>query len=313
MNTIRLGNSRANQRLRIVGAVILAGWLVMAGAVQAESPWRRLARAISPNAQAPVKEEAALRQGPAGGPLTLQQQAELEAYGQMAEVPDEFSSGTLPGSYAPVNATLSQGITGLAVGSRGASQAINLGLESEDNPMFAVNLFKDPEILRMLGDEPRFVYDPGDRPDPMLLPWVRNLAIYTELSTKAEVMVASGEYAAAVGIYQQIMGLNDPRFSMSARGKIDEIMAMQNAADAQALASVVDTQVVVELPSWVEDNTTGIVADGQSNLCLVGDFMLRPGDSVPNYPEVLVATVGQGVVTYQVQNETFEVALKDEE
>ena len=42
---------------------------------------------------------------------------------------------------------------------------------------------------------------------------------------------------------------------------------------------------------------------------MVGEYMLTVGETLPNYPEVKVASIEDDRVFYQVRNQTFEVEL----
>ena len=43
---------------------------------------------------------------------------------------------------------------------------------------------------------------------------------------------------------------------------------------------------------------------------LVGDFLLKIGDSIPNYPEVRIATIEKQLVTYEIADEKFNVDVR---
>jgi hypothetical protein len=42
----------------------------------------------------------------------------------------------------------------------------------------------------------------------------------------------------------------------------------------------------------------------------VGDFLLKVGDSIPNYPEVKIAAIQKENVTYQISGQSFDVTVK---
>ncbi len=316
MNREREREMRTNQPVRadlVRGGIrwgLLTAALLVALPATAESPWRRLARTLSTEPQTTlpaVPQDERLRgvEGMTTGMPTL------------PEVPDEgtlipavYGDAATTGVAAPAGGA---GALAALQGPKSESGKISLGLESEDAPVMATDLFQQPEIRQMLGDEPRFVYNPNGRPDPMLLPWVRNEAIFKELSAQAEALEEAGEYDAAIALYQRIQRMGDPRFNLIAQDKIMAIAQAQAAQVQSAMAEAYVPEIKVELPNWVAENTTGVIVGEDRSLCLVGDFMLAEGEALPNYPEVRVAAISDKLVTYQVQHETFEVELKHEQ
>jgi hypothetical protein len=279
-------------------AAVLLLALAVTGPSFAESPWQRLSRAISPKAKLDAAELAA--------DGVRQQRDDAGNAMIAAEVPNE---GTADVAYA---AETGGGMTGLALAGGKGAGGVDLGREVDENAtMFATDLFKNAEILRMLGDRPRFVYQTNNRPDPMLVPWVRNQAIYNELSSQADALVEQGNVDGAVELYQRILAMNDIRFDALVRAKLTEISATQQQKDL-ALAETQPASEIVELPPWVYDNTNGVIIDPGKDLCLVGEYLLKKGDALPNYPDIFIDTISGKKVSYRYKDKTFEVALKDE-
>ncbi|MCL5270630.1 MAG: hypothetical protein M1457_08805 [bacterium] len=191
-------------------------------------------------------------------------------------------------------------------------KASDVGLESQDDPdRMAENLFKNPEILRLLGDKPRFIYNPGGRPDPMLVPWVRDAVIFEELSTIAEGLLAGNKVGEAKQVFQRIIQMNNPRYTMAAQARLAQIMTAEEAAAAAKAGEQQITEEQIQLPPWVQDNTSGVIVSPGGNLCLVGDFLLKVGDCLPNYPEVSVTGITNNTVTYAIRNKHFDVTLEN--
>lgn len=225
-----------------------------------------------------------------------------EAPADMANVPEgavvEEQEGSLLSTI---------GLPMLGEGKKKNQTQINLGLESEE-PKTLESIFSDPEVKSMLGESPRFVYNANDRPDPMIFPPVRNAAIYMELSKEAEQLIADGKYRDALGVYQKILDLKDRRFILDTKNKIATLSAEIGAIAAANTA--MSLEPIYELPEWVRENTNGILLDPKKPMCLVGDYLLKQGDPVPNYPEVKVASIEKERVTYRVANQSFEVPVK---
>lgn len=228
-----------------------------------------------------------------------------------AEIPEEFrndfgapkSSGAIPQA----------GTIGLpqarerSRGSRGNASEINFGKEYEEVGSVR-DLFTDAEALRMLGDNPRFVYASISAPDPMIFPPVRNAAMYTELTYDAEALIEAGEFGKAVRLYKMVLDLGDPRYSAEMRNEIAKLNAEIGATAVVLEASDLDD---VQLPTWISENTNGVLYAKDDPMCLIGDFLLHVGDELPNYPQVKVTRVGKQSVTFQVAGrKEFEIEVK---
>jgi hypothetical protein len=195
-----------------------------------------------------------------------------------------------------------------AGGQRSRGEAnINLGKESDDVGS-VINLFDDPEVRRMLGDNPRFIYGALQSPDPMIFPPVRNAAIYSELTQQADRLIKQNKLAEAQELYKRILDLDDKRYMLEMRNKIAQLNNRMGAA-----RMVLDDEMIldVKLPQWVRVNTRGILYDETDPMVLVGDYTLHVGDPIPSHPEVRVESVGKRTVSYRVSDrESFNVAVK---
>lgn len=283
-------------------SICLVFLLALTPASQAESPWRSLARMVAPK---PIATQA-----DTNNPETYENGL-MRLKNSSASAGENLQEGMLAPDQAngyPAN------ISGLAVANSKSQSSIDLGLESDDQGDFlATDLFRRPEIRHLLGDSPRFIYDTAQRPDPMLVPWVRRSAIFNELSMQARDAMAVENYELAANLYHRIFDLNDPRFTEVARSKIEEIISKQSdlkVAETMAIAQV-DQEDLVELPVWVIDNTTGVIIDSGSDVCLIGDYVLAEGSTLPNYPEVMIASIERKRVIYQIREQSFEVILEN--
>ena len=291
----------------------LSAFGLCAATAQAESPWNSLARLIAPPQAAEAQAQAAaLEQTMQGAPTN---QAVPEVRDEFGSVPEagpqdrRLVASLNPGaSRNPAVRTYSNFTEDKD------APSLNLGSESQDTEaLHATDLFNSPEMLRLLGDEARFRYDPAGRPDPMLVPWVRSKAIFTELTANAQKMMEQNRLDEAVSLYQRILELNDTRYTAIAMEKIEEIAQMQNEM-ARAAMQAANPQVIeenIELPSWVAENTTGVIVSPTERLCLVGEHMLMIGDAVPDFPDVVVGSIDNDLVTYQIRQKNFEVVLEN--
>jgi hypothetical protein len=276
--------------------LVLLALAALTGAAAAESPWQSLARKISP-------QGIQSRLAPASEPVMV------------PAVGDEMGAEGVP-VYNAAPALSPSPQPALPNPSKAAVEAMqkkanDIGLESQDNPSeMARNLFDNPEIRRLLGDNPRFIYNPAGKPDPMLVPWVRDAVIFEELSMIAAGMLANNQTAEAKQVYHRIIEMKNPRYTVVAQACLAQIMTAEEVATTAA--QNVDQPVPeaqIQLPEWVNSNTSGVIVSPGRNLCLVGDFMLHVGDNLPNYPEVTVAGITSDTVTYSIRNKVFEVHL----
>lgn len=305
--------------------LVAAAFTLLCGAItHAQSPWSALAQAVTAKTKAEATQKAAREQ---------QQLAQAQA--DSAQKPQDGKGGLVNDPSLGVSHGY-QGIkpdTELAAAHvRGAISAIaeklptigardtapSLGSELEETTSsLAVNLFQDPEIRKLLGDNPRFVYDPAGKSDPMVVPWVRRAAIIKELMARADKELEAGKADRAVSIYKRILDMRDQRFFAAVQLKLSELAKLEqvdaaNLVKAQALQSASEK---VDLPVWVHENTVGVLLDkkgGRGALCLVGEYMLHIGEAIPNYPEITVGAIGEKSVTYRYRNHEFNVELNNQ-
>ena len=197
---------RTGAARRFAAAAIVLALVMATEPVRAESPWSTLSRWVSPTAQQPAAATAQ-----AGRMAALNDESLGVTRGFKGDLPavdyENVTAGRMPAA-----ADFRPNLSALGLGQGG--DPVRLGLESdEDASSLAANLFSNPEMLKLLGDKPRFVYDPAEKQDPMLVPWVRSAAIFSELSEQAEAMMKLGNVDAAVEVYGRILALQDPRFT----------------------------------------------------------------------------------------------------
>lgn len=297
-------------------ALLLCLPALLAASARAESAWSRIARVISPRDR--------VAQAVATTTQTSASQAGAQGVTVIKGVADEELLSTSTQATAPAASHASVPLKGieqylaklgitLSSNTSQDDQKTDLGRESEeDEAMLATDLFKQDGLRRLLGDEPRFIYDPAERPDPMLVPWVRRAAIFKEFSEVAEALVKHGDLDKAIEVYKRILDLHDLRFTPLVQAKLQEI-ALKQAKVIELSASQQGLVEKIELPAWIHDNTTGVITAPGQDVCLIGDDMLHVGQTVPNYPFVKIATITPKQVVYEIKGKTFEVKLNDEQ
>lgn len=176
-------------------------------------------------------------------------------------------------------------------------------------------ILKDsPALQKILGDSAVFVYDPQNKPDPMLIPWTRARVMFGELSAIAEQAIAQKNWQMAEIAYRQMLNdLNDPAYRAKGEAgleKLGQIVAQDEAVRLQGTGKAVEAK----LPPWIAENTKSVIIDKVQPLCLVGSFILKVGDVVPRQPvNVTVTKIEPTAVHYQVQSKTFVVKVQEGE
>ncbi len=192
---------------------------------------------------------------------------------------------------------------------RAVSKTVDLGKESEE-PEMPGTLFRTKEDVRkLLGEEPKFVYDPRDLSDPMIIPWVRREVIVRELIEMAQEKIKEGYLEEAKKYLEEILKeYPGSRHIKEARTQLNQVKKM--LAEGYGPEGVRRPRVV--LPSWVVSNTSGVIVDQQDptqSVVLVGDAILRVGDKVPDYDEVVVGEIKEKEVVYQYHGRKFPVVV----
>jgi len=193
---------------------------------------------------------------------------------------------------------------------RAVTKTDDLGKESEE-PEMPETLFRTKEDVRkLLGEEPKFVYDPGDLPDPMIIPWVRREVIVRELIEMAQEKINEGRLQEAKKYLEEVLReYPGSRHIKEAKTELNRVKKM--LAEGYGPEGVRRPQLV--LPSWVVSNTSGVIVDKQDptqSVVLVGDAILQVGDQVPDYDEVVVGEIKEKEVVYQYHGRKFPVVVE---
>lgn len=307
-------------------AFLVSGALSAVAQDEDQPAWERIGEKLSPNSleeSSPEELPTVILEGDEAG--SAETEMDEEAWAEEAmQADDGMESEEAPQAEAAMEEeapadereepeqmdTAAPGTIGLpqaGQGRRRGDDNINLGKESDDDGT-VVNLFEDPEVRRMLGDNPRFIYGALTSPDPMVFPPVRNAAIYAELTMEAERLINQGKLEEAQQRYKRILDLNDKRYMLEMRNKIAQL---NNRIGRASMVLDDEPLLEVKLPQWIRVNTRGILFDEADPMVLVGDYTLHVGDPVPSHPEVRVESVSKRTVTYRVSDrKSFTVAVK---
>lgn len=163
------------------------------------------------------------------------------------------------------------------------------------------SLFTSNEAIeRLLGGKPRFIYDAQNKPDPMLIPWIKAEEEAKSLLEKASIEIGKGNKAAARDIYKSIIDrFPDTTWAQNAQKMIQTI--------EQTEIGVVKEQKPV-LPPEIARSLTGILWDEKKPLVVIGDAILGKGDTVPN-TDVVIKDIKRQSVIFNVRGQDFPVEL----
>jgi hypothetical protein len=194
-------------------------------------------------------------------------------------------------------------------------------LELSESINRQTRMIDSEKIKQLLGEEPSFVYDPQNRPDPMLVPWTRLRVMSEEAGDIAQRAQEDQDYEKAALAYSQVMILlqNAPA-SWAHTEKLQKLRQdlEKNSAilekTREAGGFPLGDQNEARLPAWIQNNTTGIIYHPTKAVVLVGSHTLREGDIVPD-PQALVVVekILPLGVQYRVRDKIFSVNIREGE
>lgn len=168
-------------------------------------------------------------------------------------------------------------------------------------------LFEDEKHIReALGLNPRFIYNPKDLPDPMVIPWIRHNVIAQELMSDALRYIKEGKLQLAEETLKRIVDAYS--YSSVSRQAQTELEKLRQRLAEEGKKSA-DSQAVV-LPSWIYENTRGIVWDEKKPVVLIGDYILEKGEAIPKYPEIIVDDIQQSKVVLKFKDIVFTINVE---
>jgi hypothetical protein len=186
----------------------------------------------------------------------------------------------------------------------------NLDLGREADEVEAAKwLFEDKELTReRLGLNPRFVYNPKNLADPMVIPWVRQNIIAAELLADARKLIRQQEYSRAAQVLTLIV--NSYAGTSSYKEAVEELADVKEKMYDDGGKPPVPIETRVVMPPWIYDNTKAVIWDPVNPVALVGDATLKAGDAVPRYPDVVVKEIQKSKVVFTFKDEDFDVTVE---
>jgi hypothetical protein len=183
-----------------------------------------------------------------------------------------------------------------------------------------------PDVVRsVLSGPDQFKYDPHNRPDPMIVPWVRLEVLSSEHLAQARAYLNEADemtsrtakmqrYQKAKRECEEVLRINQgSKFAEDAQALRDKIQELINGIDDVRGGPVIARQPTAKFPEWVVINTKAVIYDqtgGSDHIALVGDDMLTIGDEVPKYPEVKVVDITRDAVTYAFQYDPNQASVQ---
>jgi len=184
-------------------------------------------------------------------------------------------------------------------------------------------LLSKEELEALLGADPSFIYDSGDKPDPMLVPWTHVRVRSEEYRRVAEAAVKVKDWRKAYESYVNVLRMLDtlPGTWLQMKSMMD--LRQKSALDLENLKRMIPPGEIVyigslvgeaRLPEWVKTNTVGLILSPSDPVCLVGPYTLRVGEAVPGQDvPVVVQKIERDAVTYKVKDKLFRVNLREGE
>lgn len=177
-------------------------------------------------------------------------------------------------------------------------------------------LFGDPKrIAQLLGEDPRFVYIPAGG-DPMIVPWIRERVMALEILDEAKSLYKQRQLQAALQkvktVIESYSGTDAAKEARELSQKIEKELATDVAGGNNTPIPKPEDQGL-PLPPWIQNNTRGVAFNETSptdSIVLVGDFALRPGETVPSFPGITIKEVAKGTVTYDYQGSLHKVQVE---
>ena len=200
-----------------------------------------------------------------------------------------------------------------------APPSAQLGREV-DEPTAPTSLFGEQErINELLGSEPRYVYLPAGG-DPMIIPWVRDRVMATELLEEAsnileknrgkwnpELLLQAKEKV--VEVIERFPDTEQAKHALELREKIDRILDSRRGTEGEALPVGQE----VKLPAWIRDNTRGVVFDEEhpeESAVLIGDFVVQKNSRIKSYPGITIEHIDESKVVFKYQGKLFPIPVE---
>lgn len=179
-----------------------------------------------------------------------------------------------------------------------------------DEPATPRWLFEEEDKVReLLGLNPRFIYNPKNLRDPMVIPWIRQNVIAQELFNDIQKLIKEERYDEAIQklttIIDSYPGTSVYSQAQKELARLKSLLAKQETVKQQ----LAQGQRIV-LPPWIYENTKGVIWDPEKPVVLVGEYTLGVGEAIPKYPDITVESIQEKVVVFKYKEKLFKVTVE---
>jgi len=164
----------------------------------------------------------------------------------------------------------------------------------------------------------------------MIIPWVREQIVINEkvadarnLLQRARGQVEERNIVEGQRIARQakeiLDGLKEQFPEASAKREVQNtdrdlqgILAMDPTVRSTIIDTPVERDIPIELPTWIKVNTKGVLIDREDpgeSIALVGDFIVKAGQPVEQFPRVVVKEILPQQVIYEFEDNDFLVPV----
>lgn len=142
---------------------------------------------------------------------------------------------------------------------------------------------------------------PSEKGDPMVIPFIRDEAVREQALTRMNEAYSQGRREEAMALARYLV-VNFPTSEEagSAQSLIEVLESTKTDGPTPPTAPSGNDPV---LPGFVSTNTKMILTSSTGNQVMVGFDILREGDTVPRYDNVVVEEIRSTEVVYKVTNE----------
>ena len=169
-------------------------------------------------------------------------------------------------------------------------------------------LFDDAQVRALLGDKPTVIYQVVYRdepiPDPMVVPWVRNVAVLRERFDEAVDLVGRGRVSQGREMLQSIVTeFPDTDYAVQARElvkKIDELQTPQEIEKLVAKPTAEQTIDIVVDPNLSIGSVLVNPSDPSGSLVMIGGRSYSIGDTPRGFSNHKIVNVTEQSVEVEV-------------
>lgn len=196
------------------------------------------------------------------------------------------------------------------------------GTREIDEPTTPPELFDEENIRRLLGDEPavmyQVIYNGKPLPDPMIVPWVRNVQVLKERFDQALILLSEEKVSEARALLLSIESeFPDTDFAMQSREILRTLDEQEiGMASRSPLLPRMDQRAAVVIQMNPNVKVTSLIADPlrpEDNVAMINGRSYRVGTTLRGLANHRVKEITETGVTITVsvedQSQDFEISI----